>query len=208
MSALQRDALLYRYTLVGVVLIAMVLVGCREYRVSSEETLPLFAEALVAIKDKDLYNRTEPTGDRELFAKYALKPELAAVLQPLLGLPDDRLANRTDIAGIFIPDVIKVALGTAPVPLAGNPDESGFHRLSVFAADAGGWPNGRRFGDDVVDIAVCALASDLRDPDNVKLACDETANIDKVPGNDMTYNRVMPYAGTPLNGRNHGHHGQ
>ena len=26
----------------------------------------------------------------------------------------------------------------------------------------GGWPNGRRFGDDVVDIAVTALISDLR----------------------------------------------
>lgn len=169
---------------------------------------PLFAEALVAIKDKDLYNRTEPTRDRDLFAKYALRPELAAVLQPLLGLPDDRLTNRTDIAGIYIPDVIKVALDTGPVPLAGNPDESGFHRLSVFAGDAGGWPNGRRFGDDVVDVAVCAIASDLRDPANLDLACDETANIDKVLENDITYNSVMPYAATPLNGRNHGHHGQ
>ena len=30
----------------------------------------------------------------------------------------------------------------------------------------GGWPNGRRFGDDVVDIAVSAILSDLRDPAN------------------------------------------
>ena len=49
----------------------------------------------------------------------------------------------------------------------------------------GGWPNGRRFGDDVVDIAVTALISDLRvSPpvivgpagDNVNsndIACDE-----------------------------------
>ena len=27
----------------------------------------------------------------------------------------------------------------------------------------GGWPNGRRFGDDVIDIAVSALISDLRE---------------------------------------------
>ena len=169
---------------------------------------PLFAEALVGIRDKDVYNRTEPTRDRELFAQYALEPELAAVLQPLLNLPDDRLTNRTDIAGIFIPDVIKVALDTAPVPLAGDADEEDFHRLTVFAGDAGGWPNGRRFGDDVVDVAVCAIASDLRDPANLQLACDETTDIDKVRENDITYNSVMPYAATPLNGRNHGHHGQ
>lgn len=162
---------------------------------------PLFNEALVALRDKDLYNRTSPTDDQRLFAKYALAPELAAVL----GL---RATRRADIAAIFIPDLIKVDLTTGPARLAGNPDDAGFHRLSVFGSDtlinasgatvAGGWPNGRRFGDDVVDIAVLALAESPINP---------AANVDGVARNDITYNKAMPYAATPLNGRNHQHHG-
>jgi hypothetical protein len=31
-------------------------------------------------------------------------------------------------------------------------------------------------------------------------------DVDKVTGNDIGYNKVFPYAATPLNGRNHGHH--
>jgi hypothetical protein len=154
---------------------------------------PLFNEALVAVGAADLFNRTAPRDDDRLFAQFALNPELATVL----GLPDQ---DRQDLAGIFIPDVIKVDLTTPPARLAG---EDGFNRLSVFGGDtltnaagetvAGGWPNGRRFGDDVVDIAVIALG----------LNAD---NVDGVVANDITYNLVFPYAATPLNGRNHGHH--
>ena len=142
------------------------------------------------------------------------------MLIPLLGLPANRTTNRTDLAGIFIPDVIKVDLSTGPARLAGNPDDAGFHRLGVFGGDAltstvqtglagfppgtipGGFPNGRRFGDDVVDIAVTAVISDLR-TDPVTVTGPAGDNVD---ANDITYNRVFPYAATPLNGRNHGHH--
>jgi hypothetical protein len=181
---------------------------------------PLFCEALVAIDDKDMYNRTSPERDSKLFFRYALEPELAKVLVPLLGLPLDRTAKRTDIAGIFIPDLIKVDLSSGPARLAGNPDDAGFSRLSVFGGDAltskvqpglpgfpqgtipGGWPNGRRFGDDVVDIAVTALISDLR-TNPLQIAGPAS---DRVDANDTTYNKVFPYAATPLNGRNHPHH--
>jgi hypothetical protein len=181
---------------------------------------PLFCEALVAIDDKDMYNRTSPERDSKLFFRYALEPELAKVLVPLLGLPLDRTAKRTDIAGIFIPDLIKVDLSTGPARLAGNPDDAGFSRLSVFGGDAltskvqpglpgfpqgtipGGWPNGRRFGDDVVDIAVTALISDLR-TNPLQIAGPAS---DRVDANDTTYNKVFPYAAAPLNGRNHSHH--
>jgi hypothetical protein len=65
----------------------------------------------------------------------------------------------------------------------------------------GGWPNGRRFGDDVVDIAVTALISDLRgDP----LIINGPAG-DNVDGNEVAYSKVFPYAAPPLNGRTHGH---
>jgi hypothetical protein len=159
---------------------------------------PLFNEALVATGSKDLYNRTSPAEDRKLFAPFALKPELATVL----GLPDQ---DRKDIAAIFIPDLIKIDLTTPPARPSG---EDGFDRLSVFGGDtltnaagetvAGGFPNGRRFGDDVVDIALIALGVD---PPGGAL------NADGVTDNEITFNRVFPYAATPLNGRNHQHHG-
>ena len=187
---------------------------------------PLFCEALVAIADKDLYNRTSPATDAVLFKKYALNPELAGLINAIVfgGSGPALTSNRTDIAGIFIPDLIKVDLSTGPARLAGgslsNPDDAGFSRLSVFGGDAlassvqaglpgfpagtipGGWPNGRRFGDDVIDIAVTALISDLR---NDPLVINGPAG-DNVNGNDMAYNKVFPYAATPQNGRNHMHH--
>ena len=185
---------------------------------------PLFNEGLVAIEDKDLYSRTSPSRDHELFRKYAETPELAALINALVFKSNVApTTNRTDIAGIFIPDLIKVDLSTAPARLAGggamdpaNPDDSGFSRLSIFGGDVltsqvqagfgggtvpGGWPNGRRFGDDVVDIAVTALISDLRvSPPIIRGPAGD--NVDK---NDIAYNKVFPYAATPHNGRNHTH---
>lgn len=187
---------------------------------------PLFNEALVAIADKDLYSRTSPSDDSTLFAKYALTPELAHLLNVIVlngALPSIE-TNRTDIAGIFIPDLIKVDLSTGPARLAGggpthptDPDDTGFSRLSIFGNDTltssiqpgfgngtvpGGWPNGRRFGDDVVDIAVTALISDLRvNPPIIRGPAG-----DNVDTNDMPYNKVFPYESTPQNGRNHVHH--
>jgi hypothetical protein len=185
---------------------------------------PLFNEGLVAIKDKDLYSRTSPDDDARLFRKYAVTPELAALINALVfGSNVAPTTNRTDIAGIFIPDLIKVDLSTGPARLAGggashptNPDDPGFSRLGIFGGDTltssvqagfgngtvpGGWPNGRRFGDDVLDIAVTALISDLRvsPPQIVGPAGD---NVDS---NDIAYNKVFPYAATPLNGRTHTH---
>ena len=185
---------------------------------------PLFNEALVAIEDKDLYSRTSPEKDASLFKKYATTPELAALLNALvLGGNVAPTTNRSDIAGIFIPDVIKVDLSTAPARLAGggamhatNPDDAGFSRLGIFGGDTlvsqvqagfgggvipGGWPNGRRFGDDVLDIAVTALISDLRvSPPIIRGPAG-----DNTDSNDIAYNKVFPYAATPLNGRNHTH---
>jgi Domain of unknown function (DUF4331) len=185
---------------------------------------PLFNEGLVAIADKDLYSRTSPAVDAQLFKKYALTPELAALINALvLGADVAPTTNRTDIAGIFIPDVIKLDLSTGPARLAGggpthptNPDDMGFSRLGIFGGDTllsqiqpgfgggvvpGGWPNGRRFGDDVVDIAVTALISDLRvSPPIIRGPAGD--NMDR---NDIAYNKVFPYAATPLNGRNHTH---
>jgi hypothetical protein len=162
---------------------------------------PLFVEGLIAMKDKDVYSRTRPVSDNARFRTYAANPELSAALgvTPLVpGL----------LESIFIPDMIKVDMTTPPARLAGA---AGFSRLSVFGGDvlpstrtggnvAGGWPNGRRFGDDVVDIAIIALGGAGTGPDF------SMVDVDKVTANDITYNSVFPYAATPHNGRVHDHH--
>jgi len=184
---------------------------------------PLFAEALVGIKDKDLYNRTKPETDAVNFAQYAEEPELAALINAIVfgGSEVAPTTGRTDLAGIFIPDLIKVDLSTGPARLAGGgSDDSGYSRMSVFGGDVltstvqaglpgfpagtipGGWPNGRRFGDDVIDIAVTAVISDLRTDPLVIRSAD---GIDNLSANDAIYNKVFPYAGTPHNGRNYAH---
>lgn len=187
---------------------------------------PLFCEALIGIADKDLYNRTKPNQDAALFQDYAETPELAALINAII-FDNTTVApetNRTDLVGIFIPDLIKVDLSTGPARLTGgNADDDGFSRLSVFGGDAltssvqpgfpgfpagtiaGGWPNGRRFGDDVIDIAITAVLSDLRTNPLTIVSAD---GIDNVNANDAVYNKVFPYAGTPHNGRNYAHNDQ
>jgi hypothetical protein len=198
---------------------------------------PLFCEGLIAVEDKDRYNRTSPESDATLFRKYAETPELAALINAVgLQPATDRAitTGRTDLVAIFIPDLIKTDLSTPAARLAGagpgaptNPDDAGFSRLSVFGNDLlpsqvqnlavlgrnvpGGWPNGRRWGDDVVDIAINAILSDLRPilapgtGGTVEIDTDGSG-LDRVSANDIAYNKVFPYAATPHNGRNHPHH--
>ena len=181
---------------------------------------PAFCELLVAGKDKDLFTETPPTVDQTIFAKYALAPELAK----LLDVPPKLQTARTDLAGIFIPDLVKVDLSTGPAHLADNPNDPLFNRLGIFGGDVlkstiqqgfgngtvpGGWPNGRRFGDDVLGIAVIAILSDLRvSPPQIFTGFDPSTFVGGVTQNDITYNSVFPYAPTPHNGRHNQHHTQ
>ena len=197
---------------------------------------PLFAEALLPVADKDRYNRGDIRQDAQ-YRPSVVNPQLSAVLgvTPIIpqlpDIPGQPEANDFSLLeAIFIPDMIKIDLTTGPTTLAG---QSGFDRLSVFGGDVlaseltsplnfggvvpAGWPNGRRFGDDVIDIAVIALggAGPLA-PDNDSLEALQralttqyaNADVDRVAENDITYNTVFPYAATPLNGRNHPHHGE
>jgi hypothetical protein len=108
-------------------------------------------------------------------------------------------------------------------------DDAGYSRLSIFGGDVlespvaghpfrlpgsaigadatknyvpGGWPNGRRIGEDVVDIGVTAVISDLR---TLPLVIRSADGIDNVNSNDMIFNKVFPYSATPHNGHNFDH---
>jgi len=151
---------------------------------------PLFNEVLVAIQDKDNYNRDVPTNDAAKYAKYASTPELAGDINLVFGT-SLATSGRGDLVAVYIPDVLRVDTTTGPVPLIGE----GGNRLSGLGGDTtngkwSGWPNGRRLGDDVVDIALTALASGPTYKSIFLLG-------DNINANDQTYNFVFPYAATP-----------
>jgi Domain of unknown function (DUF4331) len=173
--------------------------GTREYSGGWQQVSrlgnPLFTEALVAFADKDRFNRTPASQDMQ-FAKYARNPELAALINAVFGT-SFAATNRADLVKIFIPEVLRVVTTTDPVRLAG---QAGFHRLGFIGGDttngvSGGWPNGRRLGDDVVDIALTAIASG---PSYSAI----TVVGDNVAANDTAYHQVFPYLATPHSGTN------
>ncbi len=176
---------------------------------------PLFNEVLVGLRDKDYYNLTNPAQDSINFAKYAMNPIPGVLLNAVynLGIP---VTNRTDLAALLIPDVIRVDVSTPPVPI---PGQAGFNRLSFAGGDLvkngagayvpGGFPNGRRYGDDVVDIELTAIANP-----NVAMPTSTDAtgrpvfgNLkvpvgDNINANDQIFNMVFPFAPTPNSGTN------
>ena len=154
---------------------------------------PLFNEALVPFADKDSYNAVKPTED-EQFSTYASNPELALLINTVFGT-SFATEDRADLVAVFIPDVLRVSTQTGPVRL---PGEKGYSRFGFVGGDttggvSSGWPNGRRFGDDVIDIALTAIASG---PSYDTI----TVVGDNAPGNDIAYNNVFPYAATPHSG--------
>ena len=156
---------------------------------------PLFNEGLVAIQDKDNYNRDLPINDAAKYKTYAQNPEIALLINVVFGT-SLATSGRTDLVAVFIPDVLRVDTTTASVPLVG----AGGNRLSGLGGDTtsgkwSGWPNGRRLGDDVVDIALTAVASGPSYSSIFLLG-------DNVNSNDQTYNFVFPYAATPHAGAN------
>lgn len=151
---------------------------------------PLFNEALVAIQDKDNYNRDIPVNDAARYAQYAATPEIAVLINAVFGT-NIVTSGRSDLVAVFIPDVLRVDTTTAAVPQIGQ----GGNRLSGLGGDTtsgkwSGWPNGRRLGDDVIDIALTAVASGPSFSSIFLLG-------DNVNSNDQTYNFVFPYAATP-----------
>jgi len=134
---------------------------------------PLFNEVLVPMGLKDQWNVRAPSGDKK-FASYVNHPELAKLLPFLYPGVFPRLANytkkRADLNAILltgIPSGIVPGFQnyTGPVEadmlrlnVAIPPTTSSPNSLGVVGGDLAGWPNGRRVDDDVVTIALRAVA--------------------------------------------------
>jgi hypothetical protein len=156
---------------------------------------PLINEVVIPTGLKDYWNRTKPANDAQ-FKKYYTTPILAAVLNKLykLGVPETGRSDLVAVLGTGIPKVTFTGTTFADelrlnlsIPPTAHPN-----RMGVLAGDNAGFPNGRRLGDDVIDIEEQAVAGFLLGK-KVPLG-------DGVDGNDKSFLSHFPYVATPWEG--------
>ena len=159
---------------------------------------PLVNEVVIPAGEKDKFNRTRPHNDAANYGQYVVEPELAKILNALfdIGAPE---TDRTDIVQALLQglpglnqqtndplpvDTLKLNLGVPPAETE--------NRFGVIGGDNAGFPNGRRLGDDVVDIELQVVAGFLKG-NKVPLG-------DGVDRNDKPFLSVFPYLPGPTSG--------
>jgi len=211
----------------------------------SRLSAPLVNEVVIGLKDKDLFNAAQPTQDAAL-ADYVTNPTLPALLNILfrdavnatLGTSISDLAPsnfpRNDLVTAFLtgfPGLNQQSTVTASemmrlntgIPATPRAAQSPF---GVVGEDLAGFPNGRRPGDDVVDIALrvvmgalChnvplgaelgiagAVEDDASDLVNLGLCSPSDAPVgnvaftDGAPLSSRDMRDTFPYLNTPLAG--------
>ena len=172
--------------------------------------MPLVNEVVLPLAFKDIFNASEPEGDKPLFDSNAefrnrvLDPELAKLYTAIYGLSVPP-APRNDLVQVFLtgipganqpPNVVPsemIRLNVAvPVTATAN-----VNRLGVIAGDLGGFPNGRRLADDVVDVSLRVVAGVLVEGFNKS---PNNALTDGVDANDRAFLSTFPYAPLPHQG--------
>jgi len=182
---------------------------------------PLINEVIIALGDKDRWNRLEPVGDKQ-FAHYYAHPELAALLPPLYpgvfpnlealvksrkpradleailltGIPSGLIPGFQNNTGSVLSDMLR--LNTA-IPPSSSPNI-----LGLLGGDLAGFPNGRRVFDDVVTVelrAVAGLTFPLVDasfkPDGAASVVTDGLDPSSV---SSAYLTSFPYLGEPYSG--------
>jgi hypothetical protein len=167
---------------------------------------PLVNEVVVPLGAKDHFNATPPAGDAE-FLPAVLNPELPGLINALYGVPVPP-APRNDLVTIFLTgipgltqpanvqasEMLRLNMGITPTAGVGKGN-----RMGVLAGDNAGFPNGRRPEDDVVDIAIQAMAG----------ATPFTPEFNKAPNNLLgdgvnqsaqAFNGAFPYLSQPYQG--------
>jgi Domain of unknown function (DUF4331) len=156
---------------------------------------PLVNEVIIPTNLKDRWNALQPWNEKE-FKQYYTTPILAAVINKLykLGAPetgrDDLVAvlltgvPKLNYTGPKLADVLRLNLG---IDVTKSPN-----RLGVLGGDTQGWPNGRRLGDDVIDIAEQAVGGFLK---GTKLPLGDGVNAE-----DEKLTDSFPYVADPKSG--------
>ena len=187
--------------------------------------MPLVNELIIGIDDKDKFNSSRPKNDAANFADYVTNPVLPALIQTLFPTAvAPTKFPRTDLVTVFLKGIQGVNQPAAVV--AGNGvlaemlrlntttpvvAQGAQNSLGVAGGDVAGYPNGRRPGDDVVDLslrvsmgALCVLTGAT---DTLKVGCapgDAPAGglalTDGVRKDSTNFGATFPYLTTPLPG--------
>lgn len=177
--------------------------------------MPLVNEVVIGLKDKDKFNGSEPKNDAQ-FADYVTNPTLPALLEKLFGAAGVKAPTnfpRTDLVAAFLTGVAglnqpangataeMLRLNTAIPPLP----KGSQNRLGVLGGDNAGFPNGRRPGDDVVDIelrvamgVLCTLNIGGCKPSDAPAGA--LHYTDGAYISDMFFANEFPYLRAPLKG--------
>lgn len=184
--------------------------------------MPLVNEVVVPLLYKDAWNFSRPDGDGR-FLGAVTSPEMTGLMNllypPLIDVPT---SNRQDLVGVFLTGLTTpggnynqlpvvtpsemIRLNTA-IPPTASPN-----RLGAIGGDLAGFPNGRRLGDDVVDIEMRALAcaygavytvlGDNIGPCNRQTyeQAPNNALTDGLDANDKPFTSSFPYMAEPFQG--------
>ena len=188
--------------------------------------MPLVNEVVIGLKDKDKFNASKPKDDAANFADYVTHPTLPALVETLFGAKAPTNFPRTDLMTAFLtglptvnrpgnitglgaggPLAEMLRLNTSIAATAAAAQNS----LGVVAGDAAGFPNGRRLGDDVVDVslrvAMGALCTVTGATDTLKVGCKPgdapaggVAFVDGSRTKATDYRTAFPYVNPPLPG--------
>ncbi|GII75030.1 hypothetical protein Sru01_00120 [Sphaerisporangium rufum] len=186
------------------------------YRQVSRLGNPLVNEVVLPAGLKDTFNAVNPDRDARLDAvvERVTEPELPKLIEAIYKIPAPK-TPRADLVEIFLTGIAK-ANGPIKADLNSQilnrdvnrrhfrpaemlrlnmavPPTSRPNRLGVLAGDLQGFPNGRRLGDDVIDISLQAVEGAAL---TGKLV-DALAAGDKVDENDQPYQARFPYVPLP-----------
>jgi Domain of unknown function (DUF4331) len=173
--------------------------------------MPLVNEVVAPLGAKDLFNSSHPGNDAQ-FLGAVTDPEIAKLLNLLYGdalvaVPE---SGRDDLVQVFltgVPGLNQPANVTPSEMLRLNvaiPPTETENPLGVIAGDNAGFPNGRRLGDDVVDVELRVAAGFLLGEEFQNGANGQLG--DGVPANDLPFMAEFPYVATPHQGFEHMHH--
>ncbi|MEO0651105.1 MAG: DUF4331 domain-containing protein [Planctomycetota bacterium] len=134
----------------------------------SRLSMPLVNEVVIGLEDKNRFNASEPADDAQ-FLDYVTHPTLPELIEILFGVTAPNAFPRNDLVEVFVTgipglnqnggvgEMLRLNLTTPPVPALHQ------HTLGVIGGDVAGYPNGRRPGDDVVDISLRVVMGVLLD---------------------------------------------
>ncbi|WP_310526090.1 DUF4331 domain-containing protein [Nocardioides sp.] len=158
---------------------------------------PLVNEVVIPLKLKDGFNASKPTQDVAAL-KYVTNPELPKLVEAVYGI-DAPKTPRNDLVSVFLTGVKGLNMPKGKVtpseqlrlnmstPVTAQPN-----RLGVIGGDNQGFPNGRRLGDDVIDIALQVVEGELvGSPNDLG---------DGVDSNDVAFGKTFPYLALPASG--------